>query len=152
MTVTPSLVISIDHTGVAGASEPLVFSAAPGSPLGITDYREPASEAALTRVGGAGNIHGDGVVTEWSYQEANHAWSFFTDADSETESRAQLVVVRAFLGRMRYSLTVSTSDAPDETWVCYAGSLSPAAGRSRIDLARSFPVWNVVIPCHPIRS
>ena len=154
MTVNPTLTISIDDTGVAGSPGDLVFSGllAGGTTLGITDFREVASVAAITRVGDAGNIHGSGVPTEWSYQEANIAFSFATIAASETASRALLASVRAFLGRMRYSVTITTSDAPAETWLCYPGSLTPATGRSRMDLSRSIPVWDVVIPCHPIRS
>jgi hypothetical protein len=154
VSVTPNVVISIDDTGVVGSIADLVFSATPGvGELGIVEFREIASEANITRVGGAGNIHGEGVPTEWSYQEANLAFSFVTDASAtEAESRALLATVRAFLGRLRYSVTITVSGSTAETWVGYAGSLTPASGRSRNDLEDSNPVWNVVIPCHPIRS
>jgi hypothetical protein len=154
VTATPNVVITIDDTGVVGAPGDLVFSATPGvGEFGIVEFREIASEANITRVGGAGNIHGEGVPTEWSYQEANLAFSFVTDVSAtEAESRAYLATVRAFLGRLRYSVTITVSGSTAETWVGYAGSLTPAAGRSRNDLTDSNPVWNVVIPCHPVRS
>lgn len=153
MTV-PDMTISIDHTGVTGASADLVFYAKDGEgELGITAYREPSLEPNITYSPGAGNQHGGGTPLEWAYKETILAWDFVTDASaSEAESRALVAQVAAFLARLRYSITITAAGASPETWVCRPGSITPAASRSRIDLTDSNPVWQASVPAHPIRS
>lgn len=152
----PTLVISIDHAGpypVAGAVAPLVFSGSDGSgDFGIVRFREPAVEPEVTYADRGGNHHGD-IATAWRYPDVVHDWAFVTDeAGDEPTSRSQLAVVRAFLVRLQYAMTITVAGAPPETWSCKPGSLSPASDRDRNDLADGNPVWNVNLPAHPIRT
>lgn len=153
MSVDPTLVISIDETGVVGATGPLVFSGRldDDPELGITDFREPASEPIVVYADRATNQHGS-IATEWSYPDILHAWSFVPRVANETELEVQTALIRAFLGRLRYAITITKADAPPATWSCKPGSLTPAESRTRLNITRSNPVWDITVPAHPIRT
>lgn len=149
MIVDPSLTISIDRAALD--LDPLVLVASGVGELGITAYREPAMQARLTTTSSQ-LVHGD-VTLGWSWQQALLDFSFTTRVDTETDSRALVAAVRDAISQgLSFAVTVTASDAPAETWSCNPGSLTPDAGRSRVDMKHVRPVWSVSLPCYPIRS
>lgn len=145
--------IRVHRDGMPGDLEDFVIKTDRSSALTIVTYREPARVPKVIYSDIAGNQHGDGIPTEWAYQEASHNASLAArDAASETAARAALAELIASLGRLVYPVTVTIGDAAGETWDCRPGSVIPAGDREYADLRYHDPTWNVVIPCFPLRS
>lgn len=148
--VDPTLTISIDRTVLS--LSPLVFVGQGDGELGIEDYREPAIQPRVSYAPSSEWQHGE-IAMGWSYQQSILEWSFFTDVDTESESRALIAAVRAAVTQgINFEVTVSVSDADDEVWVCNPGSVSPTESRTYLNMRTPDPVWNVSLPCYPVRS
>lgn len=148
--VDPSLTISIDRTALS--LSPLTFVASGAGTLGITDYSEPAMQPRVSYAPSSAFLHGE-VALAWAWQTTLLRWSFFTDVDTETESRGLLAQVRAAITQgLHFDVTVSVGDAEGETWRCDPGGLTPDGSRTYTDLRDADPVWSVSLPCYPIRS
>lgn len=148
--VDPTLVITIDRTSLE--LPPLVLSGAPGSELGITDYTEPAEQTRVEYAPQSRIVHGATSIGA-ALQQTILPFSFLTLVDTETESRALVAQVRAAVAQTpTFQVTVSVSDAPDETWTCDPGSVTSIGSRTRVNLMYPRPIFAVDIPCYPIRS
>lgn len=148
--VDPTLTISIDRTALS--LPPLVFVGSGEGSLGVVDYREPAMQPRVRFAPSSDFIHGD-VPLSWSWQQTLLDWAFFTDVESEAESRALLAEVRAAVTQgLSFMVSVSVSGAPAESWSCSPGPLVPESGRTYENLRDSDPVWSLSLPCYPIRS
>lgn len=149
--VDPSLTVSIDRTSLALPA--LVFSAAAGaSDLGLTGYQEPAMQPRIDYAPASRITHGE-VSLGWAWQQTLLNFSFTTIVATEAESRTLIAAVRSAITQVpTYSVTVTVSGAPAETWRCDPGSLTPDAARSLVDMKQVRPVWSVSIPCYPVRT
>lgn len=148
--VDPSLVITIDRTSLS--LSPLVLSAAPGSELGIFDYTEPAEQTRVEYAPQSRIVDGATSIGA-ALQQTILPFSFLTLVDTETESRALVAEVRAAVKQSpTFEVTVSVSDAADETWTCDPGSVTPTGSRTFVNLTHPRPIFAVDIPCYPIRS
>lgn len=153
MAVDPSMVITIDRTGMPGDPDPLEFHATPGiGQLGLTDYDEPAVEP-LNRYAMASDYEDGQEPRGATMLNTLLGWSFVTDmAGTEQESRILIAEVRAAVRRLRYPVTVTVADADPEVWLVRGyGSLTPPA-RTMTNLANHDPVWGVSLPIHPNRT
>lgn len=146
-----TLVISIDRESLE--LEPLVLYGHGSEPgLGVSDYTEPAMRPRIGYAPDSEWIHGSQPLSV-VWQESILGFNVFPDeAESETEARQWLAVLVQAVGRLRYTVTVTVDDAPPETWVCTAATVSPVGGRTSVNLRDHDPVWEVTIPCQPIRS
>lgn len=148
--VDPSLAISIDRTALS--LSPLVFGCSGDVDLGITSYREPAEQSRVVYAPSSEFVDGD-LPLGATLQQTILPFSFFTDVDTEAESRALVAQVRAAVRQaIEFEVTVTVSGAPAETWVCNPGSVTPEEGRDYMNLRDADPTWAVVLPCYPIRS
>lgn len=155
MAVSPSLTISINRSGMAGAPAPLVFSGLLDSnQLGITEYEEPAMLPIVSYATPHDGRHGDPDPLSWRYAQTFLAWKFVTDlATTEQASRNLIADVRAAIAQaLEFSVTVTVSGATAEVWTCNPGSLTPAGARARIDMTDPRPEWAVSLPAYPVRS
>ena len=144
--------ISIDRTSLSLSALVLKGHDDGSLALGVTNYSEPAMQARVQYAPSSGYLHGEQPLG-WSWQETmlNFGVVTFNQA-SESASRALLAELRAAITQFSYVTTVTVDDADPEGWLCRPGSLSPAGGRSHIDLTHHNPEWAVAIPCHPVRS
>lgn len=149
--IDPTLTISIDRTALSLSA--LVCSGKrDGSPLLLTDYAEPAMQARVGTSPDSEWVHGSQALS-WAWQQTILSFSVMADASTEAAARAVIAELRAAVTQgLNYSVTVSVSDADAETWRCQPGSVTPAGSRSLADMRRPVNVWNVTLPCYPVRS
>lgn len=150
--VAPTMVISIDRTGMAGAPSPLVIKADGTTPFKLVGWREPAMRPQVRTPGPSYYVDGDGPTIAWTWQETVLLWEVAArGAASETVSRALTAELLAAVARASYPITVTVNGAPDETWQCKPGALEPGDARNYVDLNNHDPVWVVSMKAHPIR-
>lgn len=146
-----TLVITIGRESLGKA--PLVLSGSEdGTPLGVTDYTEPAMNSRVTYAPDSAYVHGS-MPLAVTLQDTIVGFAVCTtDAVTESESRALIAEVREAVGQFSFPTTVQVNDAPAETWRCHAGSVVPVSSRTTVDLENHDPEWSVTIPAHPIRT
>lgn len=150
--VEPTLLISIDCAGMVDTTD-VNFSGTPASgELGITDYTEPAMLARVRYAAPSDYQHGDEALG-WTWQQSILSWDFTTD-ESATEQESRLLIerVRLAVARLEFNVTVTVNGADAETWLCNAGSLTPAGSRKYADLVGHYPVWQLSLPAYPVRG
>lgn len=146
-----TLTISIDRTSLALA--PLVMSAADDeTPLGITDYQEPAIQPRITYAPDSAYVSGSRPLAR-VWQQSILGWEVVTDhAESEDESRDLIAELMQAVSQFAFTTTVVVDGAPPETWTCHTGTLTPTGSRTLSNLENHDPTWSVTIPVHPVRA
>lgn len=146
-----TLTISIER----GSLElpPLVLyghGTAPG--LGVSDYTEPAMRPRIAYAPDSDWVHGSTPLS-MVWQQSILGFNVFPAGPvSETQARGWVAELVQAVGRLRYLTTVTVDGAAAETWTCDAGSVVPVGGRDSVNLRTHDPVWEVMIPCQPIRQ
>lgn len=145
------LTISVERASLA--LPPLVMLGHGNTPgLAVEGYTEPAVRPRTSYAADSAWVPGS-MPLAMTWQEAILGFSVFTDgAASEAQARAWISELVQALGRLRYLTTVTVGDAPPETWTCAPGTVAPSGGRTRANLLDHDQVWEVSIPCQPIRS
>ena len=146
----PTLTISVSRTIAAGGPDPLLFSASlDGTPLGILNYQQPASQQRVAYAPDSINVHGSEAIGS-SLQQALLPFDWVRDDDAtETQVQASRKEVEAALAQFSYTVTTQVSGAPAEVWRADPGSQVPSP-RTYEDLANRNPVYAVTIPVYPI--
>lgn len=132
-------------------SPDIVMSAISGATdLGVTGYQEPAVLANVNYAPQSPILHGQAALS-WSWQQSLLSWSVCPfGASSETEAEALIAELRASLSRTQYEITRELNGSTI-TWRCDPGSVTPAGGRSLVDLKRPYLTqWNVAVPMFPV--
>ena len=141
-----TLTISVDRTSLSLG--PLVFSANDDANVwGIMPGYQQPGLVPETRVASSPLTHGE-VATRFKWQQALHQFDAFPNVASAAALTAAKAEVRAALGRLSYSVTV-TENGQATIWDCQPGSFMP----SPIDypeLDALHPAFAITIPCHPI--
>lgn len=148
----PTLTISIDRTSLDLAAFVLTGHDA-AHDLAITDYQEPAMAPRNEYAPTSPDVDGE-MPLGWSWQQSILGFSVVKDdAVTEAAMRTKIVELVAAVARLSFTITVTVSDAPAETWTAQgAGSVVPVGGRTYEDMRHHDPVWSVSIPVHPVRS
>lgn len=145
------LTISIDRASLE--LPPLVLyghGTAPG--LAVEGYTEPALRPRVAYAADSDWVDGS-MPLSMSWQESLLGFSAFPDgAESEQQARLWVAELVQALGRLRYIVTVTVNDAPAETWTCAPGTVTPTGARTLANMRDHDQVWEVSIPCQPIRS
>lgn len=144
-----TLTISIDRTSLALV--PLVMSAAnDGTPLGITDYAEPAILPRITYAPDSAYEHGSMPLAR-VWQDTIVGFEVTTDL-AVTEAAARLLVaeLRQAVSQFAFTVTVTVDGAPAETWTCHTGTVQPVGSRTFSNIENHDPTWSVTIPAHPV--
>lgn len=150
--MTETLIVSINRASMGGAPELVLYGHGNLPGLAVEGYTEPAMRPRTTYAPDSDWVNGS-MPLSMVWQESILGFTVFADAAaSEAEARSWIADLVQALGRLRYPVTVTVGDAAPETWVCGPGTVAPAGGRSRADLQDHNNVWEVTIPCQPIRS
>ena len=146
----PTVTVSVDRTSMILG--PLVFSGTPGDgQYGLSEYQEPTVTPTI-RYATPSDFENDDDALGFRLGESILGWSFFTDgAASEQESRNLVAAVRYALLRISYEVTVTIDGSTPEVWTCKPGVVTPAK-RTYADLVAYNPVFQVTVPCHPVRT
>lgn len=143
-----TLLITIGRTSLGKA--PLVLSGTDdANPIGVTGYTEPAESARVLYAPDSPHENGSTpLAVAWEQTIVGFDVST-TDAATESAMRALIAELREALRQFTFPVTVQVGDAPAETWTCHPGSVTPAGGRTTVDLENHDPIWSVVIPAQP---
>lgn len=143
-----TLIITIGRASLG--KTPLVLSGSEdGTPLGITGYTEPAENPRVTYAPDSAYANGSTPLAVTWQQTIVGFDVCTTDAATESAAKALIAELREALRQFSFPVTVEVGDAPAETWACHPGSVTPAGGRTTVDLANHDPQWSVVIPAQP---
>jgi hypothetical protein len=145
------LTISIDRASLALPALVLLgHGTTPG--LAVEGYTEPALRPRVAYAADSDWVDGS-MPLSMSWQESLIGFSVFPDeAASEAQARLWVAELVQALGRLRYLVTITVNDAPAETWTCAPGTVTPSGARSLMNMRDHDQVWEVSIPCQPIRS
>lgn len=145
----PTLSISISRTDLS--LSPLVLTGTPGdSGLGIVSYQAPAKQRRLTYAPSSPYLDGDTLIAS-VWQQSFLTLSVVSDnVSTENASKSALQTFEDAISQFSFTVTVTENGGTAQVWTCDPGSMSPAAGRTYVDLRDHNPVWLVTIPCQPI--
>lgn len=148
--MTTSFVVSIDRTSLS--LSPLVLSGSrdPGVTLGIIAPQEPV-RAPLNGYAPQGFTNGQQLLMS-VLQQTLWSFSVMPLVTSEAAADTAYDALAAAINQFAYNVTVTKNGGTAKVWACDPGTISPAGERSRIDLERHVPVWQVTIPCFPVPS
>jgi hypothetical protein len=149
--VAEQLTISVDRTSLTLPALVLYgHGTTPG--LAVESYTEPAMRPRVAYAPDSDWVDGS-MPLSMTWQESLIGFTVFADeATSEAQARMWIAELVRALGRLRYTVTITVGDAPAETWTCAPGTVTPAGGRTLASLRDHDNVWEVSIPCQPIRS
>lgn len=145
------LTISIDRTSLTLPALVLLgHGTAPG--LAVEGYTEPTLRPRVAYAADSDWVDGS-MPLSMSWQESLIGFSVFADAAaSEAQARGWIAELVRALGRLRYLVTITVNNAPAETWTCAPGSVTPTGSRTSANMRDYDQVWEVSIPCQPIRA
>lgn len=153
----PSLTITIDRTGMAGAPTPLVIvskasDVASNTVLGCSGYREPSRQMRRRMAPPSDFSHGE-LTLGWSYQQAALVFDVTAKPGAtESQLKAAISELEAAIARLQFTVTVEVGAAPALAWTCDAGEAIPSGPRTYADLSAVRATWSVAIPCHPVST